>query len=292
MQKKRAAFTLTELLAVMVIIAILMGLLLPAIGRAVKQAHVNATRLTIKSLEQAIQMYIQDFGSPPPPPYKYEYVDATNNYLWQYPAAYLAGGATYPNRYFYFVDVNENGSQELFDEAARGFDLNKDGVRNRTFSLEVCFNQTPSPWVAAARLTDAESLYLFLTATYRKYASSAAGWDFGRQPDGSIVLSATVNAGPYIDPEKVPWCDINNNGYREFADAFHNPIRYNNNTGGDWPPPAAGITLFFPGFGTLPGGPHNRLSVDLYSFGPDGVDTLGDNDEMRKTDDINNWSAR
>jgi len=59
MQKK--AFTLIELLVVVTIIAILVGLLLPAVAKARSRAQRVATLTEVKQLETALRKYYQEY---------------------------------------------------------------------------------------------------------------------------------------------------------------------------------------------------------------------------------------
>ena len=60
MSGRRQGFTLIELLVVMVIIALLVGLLLPALGRAREEARKTQCRSNLRQIGLAYQMYMND----------------------------------------------------------------------------------------------------------------------------------------------------------------------------------------------------------------------------------------
>lgn len=60
------AFTLTELLLVIAVIAVLAALLLPALSRARDQARSTSCRNRLRQIGLGLQMYVQDTGCYPP----------------------------------------------------------------------------------------------------------------------------------------------------------------------------------------------------------------------------------
>lgn len=65
-RKHKTAFTLIELLTVIVIIGILAGLTLPALNKARQRAQIAKCVATIASLQTALGMYEVDYGMYPP----------------------------------------------------------------------------------------------------------------------------------------------------------------------------------------------------------------------------------
>ncbi len=59
-RRRRAAFTLVEMLVVIAIIMLLMGLLLPVLGRVKEQARKVRARSEVRQIELAWKAYLQD----------------------------------------------------------------------------------------------------------------------------------------------------------------------------------------------------------------------------------------
>lgn len=62
----RCGFTLIELLVVIAIIALMIGILLPALGQARASARATGNMANLRSLGQAMQMYLNDYDTLPP----------------------------------------------------------------------------------------------------------------------------------------------------------------------------------------------------------------------------------
>lgn len=66
MIKKQKGFTLMEMLAVIFIMAVIAGIMLPALRRVREGGRVTHARNEINQLIAAIQMYAEDWGNYPP----------------------------------------------------------------------------------------------------------------------------------------------------------------------------------------------------------------------------------
>ena len=64
--RREAGFTLVELLVAIGIIAVLAGLIFPAMGAAKRSASAKATKATIERVKLACEAYFADFGDYPP----------------------------------------------------------------------------------------------------------------------------------------------------------------------------------------------------------------------------------
>lgn len=61
-QRERTGFTLMEVLLVLAIMGIIMSMVVPKLLGRQQHANVDATRLSIRGVEQAIKMYALDHG--------------------------------------------------------------------------------------------------------------------------------------------------------------------------------------------------------------------------------------
>ncbi len=94
-------FTLIELLIVIAIIAILAGMLLPALARVRDKAHSIHCTGNLKQLSLGVSMYLQDFGSIYPPG-----LENTQKSGWSY-CLYSGRYVTAPKSYFCHKDTTK-----------------------------------------------------------------------------------------------------------------------------------------------------------------------------------------
>ena len=122
MCEERAGFTLIELLVVMVIIALLVGLLLPALGRAREEARKTQCRSNLRQIGLAMNVYCNDNKSWTPPAYGntpmgHETTDGYQEYMAQKVAAFNNPVYGSRDRYagqLYLTWVVREGSQDLY----------------------------------------------------------------------------------------------------------------------------------------------------------------------------------
>jgi prepilin-type N-terminal cleavage/methylation domain-containing protein/prepilin-type processing-associated H-X9-DG protein len=98
MQTKRA-FTLIELLVVISIIAIIVGIILPALAKTKKQARFIICQTNLKAYGQAARAYLFENDDAFPDSYTWLHADGAKSYIdpcaW-HDATYLADGSLWP----------------------------------------------------------------------------------------------------------------------------------------------------------------------------------------------------
>lgn len=80
MRKKRA-FTLIELLVVVAILAVLIAILLPSLGRAREKAKITRCGANIRSIGQATTTYASEWNDGIPTPFRHDAANAGDQYL-------------------------------------------------------------------------------------------------------------------------------------------------------------------------------------------------------------------
>ncbi|MBS2034657.1 type II secretion system protein [bacterium] len=98
MKKKKAGFTLIELMIVIAIIAILAAILVPNFLKARAQGQLTACKSNCKNIATALEMYASDNGGRYPSSANIKNSLTTGNYLKLIPSCPAAGTDTYsPN---------------------------------------------------------------------------------------------------------------------------------------------------------------------------------------------------
>ncbi|QDU07283.1 type II secretion system protein [Gimesia aquarii] len=193
-QRNRRAFTLIELMVAIVIILILLGLLIPAIGAVRLRAQQSQVRAEISSLEAAITAFKADFGMDPPSGI----------------VLHESGSATWSQR-------DKNLIRKLWPQ----FD----------FSLDKDINGDGDALDNDITLNAGECLVFFLGGVYEKTADGTFRvYGFSKNPaqpflnPGSSVaaLSATNSSrrGPYFEFDNSRFVDTDGDIAPEYLDSF------------------------------------------------------------------------
>lgn len=114
MKQKANGFTLVELLVVIAIIALLAGLIFPAVSSVQNKARKSKAKSMIQSLSVALKMYQNDFGYYPAP----SDVGASSGANALYVALgkrHIATSAGNVGPYMEFKENDLNGSNEVID---------------------------------------------------------------------------------------------------------------------------------------------------------------------------------
>ncbi|HCO23149.1 type II secretion system protein [Gimesia maris] len=178
----RRAFTLIELMIAIVIILILIGLLVPAIGAVRLRAQQSQVRTEIANLEAAITSFKSDFGIDPPS-YIYLYED---------------GGAAWDQHSKALI-------RKMWPQFNFGLnrDINNDGDTTDTFEL-----------------SGGECLVFFLGGVFDSTGKTPNGFSKNPANPFSIASGGTNRQGPYFEFDISRFTDIDNDNAAEYKDAF------------------------------------------------------------------------
>lgn len=178
----RRAFTLIELMIVIVIILILLGLLIPAIGSVRLRAQQSQVRTEISNLEAAITAFKTDFGIDPP----------------SYINLYEAGSASWDPHSKALI-------RKMWPQFNFGLskDINNDGDASDTFEL-----------------SGGECLVFFLGGVFDSTGVTPNGFSKNPANPFSIASGGTNRQGPYFEFTISRFTDIDNDTAVEYKDAF------------------------------------------------------------------------
>lgn len=132
----RAGFTLMEVLMVLAIMGVIMSLVVPKLLGRQQHANVDATRLSIRGVEQALKMYALDHGGRFPtgadglsvlierpsqrdPRWRGPYLDEQPRDAWGTPLMYEYPGKRNPSG-FDLISPGPDGIQSTEDDVTNG----------------------------------------------------------------------------------------------------------------------------------------------------------------------------
>jgi len=306
---KEKSFTLVELLAVIFIIGILAGLLLPAIGRVRRDAQIKAQQVEIRAIEVALESFYSDFLQYPPDPNP----DADDLGLGKDLRKVTDENDDHP----WDPDESPSDPDRLTDPDSLRLGGNMDKA-SEVFYYYLCrrWSKTSDTDINGATIPEAAQYRILLQIN-----PATADLEYVDVPGG--------NGSPYLTPKKDRIGDSDDDGLLELLDTWDEPYLYWNNADGitclvevegnpenpfhsapvdattpaPGPPPPAD----YPNAEDDPDGvwhhPINEFTFDIYSFGPNRANNLGfndinfgnaqvdddDNDTPDDEDDVNNY---
>jgi prepilin-type N-terminal cleavage/methylation domain-containing protein len=125
---RRYGFTLIELLVVLAVIALLVGLLLPAVQYVREAAHRTACANNLKQIGLALRQYAVDKGALPP----------SNYYVPVAPTQFMVGGGTWAVSILPYLE--QHNLYDQWDPTVPYF-LQADGVRQANLSIFFCLSR-------------------------------------------------------------------------------------------------------------------------------------------------------
>lgn len=181
-QQSRSAFTLIELMIAIVIIAVLLGLLIPAIGSVRLAAQRAQVRTEISNLEAAITAFKADFGMDPP----------------SYIVLHESGSATWDPHSKALI-------RKMWPQFQFGIDRRINTDTDTTDSFE---------------LNAGECLVFFLGGLFDSSGKIPNGFSKNPANPFSLASGGTNRQGPYFEFDRSRFSDIDGDEAAEYKDTF------------------------------------------------------------------------